>query len=774
MNERNNGISRFAGRRPLALFAMLYGVGALLGYYCGMPLAIWALLALISALILALFRRRAWIFVLAMLLAGMWTTVCARIPEAVPSDDVPIEGCVMTEPDWNGLRSTIVLSDVHIDGVRHGRDIRLYLYGSAISARIGDKLCFVGDTWLPQGRRNPHGFDFRAWLWTRGSVLCATGNTRDLRIERPERQSYWTLIGALREQIGARIDVLFPDTAPMVRALLLGDRTALDEGIVEDFRTAGLTHLLAISGLHLSCLALAVEKLLQMLRCPRKGAIWITLILIMVYAALIGFPAPVVRSALMFFAVRGAILLGRPQDTLTSLGAAFIALLLARPLYIADAGFQLSFGAVFGLLLLTEPVGRLCFVSSQGLWPGLRKGKKALRWLVMSAAALLASSLAAQLIALPILAQTFGAVSLFAPLVNIIAIPITTLLLPLAGAKLIFGLSWFVVPDMLLEWLTLIAEQAARLPANLAAIPVWPKWLVALYLLGCMLASPYAKIARKWRTFTACTLPALALCAVLLAKMAIPDGLSLVFVDVGQADSTVIRAQGEIYVVDLGKANGPAVDYLVSTGQRPSAVFLTHPHADHFGGLGELLRVMPPKVIYIPECWDRVEAEGDVAEQMALAASMGIIVEKIGAGDIIALSDDIDLEVIQPQLGYTPKDGNGASLVTAIRYGEGAALLTGDLPTANEGPFFPDVDLLKAAHHGSKYSNSESLLGATSPQIVVFSVGRNSYGHPAEAALARVEQTGAQIYRTDASGAVFADISADGSVSMSTFLEDVS
>ncbi len=770
--ERHNGVNRFMGRRPLAFFAMLYGCGALAGYYGGIPLSIWAALAAVSLAAGIAIRKKALYFVLALTLGGLITCWAAVVPQAAVVPDGVIEGCVASEPQWDGDRSVVVLSDVTVDAKPHGRNVRCYLHGARVIAKVGDRLSFPGGTFLPQGRRNPHGFDFRAWLWTRGSVLCASGNAEEVTVSAPARLTCASALGTVRFHLGQRIDALFPGHEPLVRALVLGDRTALDEDMQDDFRQAGLAHLLAISGLHVSCLALAMERLLRMLRCPRKAAIWTTLALLLIYAALIGFPASVVRAALMFLCVRGARLTGRPPDALTGLAAAFLALALIRPLSIADAGFQLSFGAVLGMLLLTEPLSVLLRRSPDMIRPGAKDPHRALRRLWSQALSLLSASLAAQFVTMPILAQTFGAVTPFAPLVNIIAIPLTTAMLPLVMMKLLLGIGGFWLPDAMLALLSRLAAQAARMPGSSVALPAWPYWLVVLYLLACFLASPYVLIPVRWRKLILCSLPLLMLLSLPLAWMSLPGGLNLAFLDAGQADACVLRAEGTTYAVDLGKDGGPAVDYLVRTGQRPKAVFLTHPHADHCGGLAGLLKVMRPDVIYVPECWDRLEAEGDVKEQIEKAAGMGVRVERLAAGDEVRLSDDITVDVLQPVAGSVPTSGNGGSLVLRVRYGEGSALLTADLPAKDELASYPDTDVLKAAHHGSGTSNSEIMIQSASPSALVISVGRNGYGHPAQRVLDAAERLGIPVYRTDASGAVFAQILEDGAVRMTKYLED--
>lgn len=775
--ERIDGVNRFMGRRPLALAAACYGAGALVGYYGYVPPIFWCA-GIALSLIPLVFRGRAVLIYAALLFAGAAVTGgCALVPEAIPQSGVLIRGVVCQEPVSDDVRSVLTLDRVYIAGQRHPFNLRLYVYGDPVEASLGDQAQLVGDTWLPQGQRNPGGFDFRAFLWTRGGVLCATGLSGDFQAEEGGGFSPRHWIAWARRRIGVAIDRLFPQHAALVRALVLGDRGALSDELKDDFRAAGIAHLLAISGLHVSCLALALEYLLRALRMSRKQAVVTTLALLFLYAALIGFPPSVVRAGVMFLLMRGAILSGRPPDSLTGLSAAFLLLLFIRPLYIADAGFQLSFSAVAGMLMLKEPVAALIHAPQAFLWPGFGQPRRAAKWLWAWGMGLLATGVAIQLGTLPVMIGVFGALTLLAPLINLVAIPLTTLALPLVIVKLLLGVlfpaigAWMALPDRLLSLLETLANRAAQLSYSSVNLPGWPAWLTSAYLVAIVCASPYVRFRLPVRKLLPCALPVLVAVSVGLAWARLPDGLNLTFLDAGQADATVIRAEGQTYLVDVGKAGGAADDYLVYTGQPVKAVFLTHPHADHVGGLGALLKRMRPQTIYLPECWDRVEAEGDVNEQLQLAAARGTRIERLAAGDVVRLSEGVECEVLQPAMGYQPLSGNGASLVLMVRCGDGSALLCGDLPSAEELSYYPDADVLKAAHHGANSSTSELMLRTARPSVLVISVGRNSFGHPSERVIGRAGALGAQIYRTDQCGAVFARIEQDGRVRMSTFLK---
>lgn len=765
--------SRFMGRRPLALVSICYAIGALAGYYAYVPPITYGILAVICALGL-LFGRRMICLMMALMFAG-GCIVSARMvaPLYIPADDILITGRVVQQPQSDDLSTMMMLDSVMLDGEDHPHRLRAYAYDAADwkdTLRVGDEVSFVGNTWLPKSQRNPGGFDFARWLWTRDVALCASVDAVDVSVRSGEGFSIPILVGHVREGIGRVIDQRFPEQNHLVRALILGERDALPDQVRDDFSAAGLAHLLAISGLHVGCLALLLEQLLRLIRLPHKASLLVTLVLLTAYAALIGFPATVVRALLMFMCMRSAPLAGRPNDSLTGLCLAMLAILMGQPAMIGDTGFQLSFGAIFGILLLRQPLAKLLHMPLSFRWPGIEQPREAAYWCVAGISDALITSLSIQLITLPITVNTFGTLAMLSPLINLVAIPLTTLALPLVLLKLALGAGWFLLPDLLLGQLQNIASWAARVPFGTLNLPGWPFYLVILYGIMCFLASPYVRIRIQWRKWLLCALPALVLVSVLLARIALPGGLHITLLDADQADATVIRAEGHTFAVDVGKRNGPLDDYLVYSGQRLEAVFLTHPHEDHVGGFAELIDRMDVGMVYLPECWNRVQAEGDINEALSRARSRGTRIEYLKAGDRVQLSEQVTVDVLQPENGASPSDGNAASMVLHVQCGEASALLMGDLPSKAELPLYPDVDLLKAAHHGSGSSNSETLLHMTSPSAVAISVGNNGFGHPSDRLLDRAKALGAAIYRTDQNGAIFVQMQPDGQMHVTTFL----
>ncbi|MEG1843453.1 MAG: ComEC/Rec2 family competence protein [Clostridia bacterium] len=781
MERAPDAVSRFGARRPLCLAAACYALGAAAGCAGHVPAAHFGALAALGGMLFACTRRKVLLFGM-LLFTGAWAVASLSfLPPGPVARDAQLTGRVCAQGIETDKGATVTLDRVTLNGARRPGRMRLSLY-EQVPLQTGDLIALTADTWLPGGVRNPGGFDFAAWLMRANVRLCATGDARTLRVT-GNQLTPQLLLEKLRDAIASRLDALFSANAPLARAILLGDKPAYEDPLRVSFRQAGVAHLMAVSGLHVTCLALALGALLRAIGLSRKRAYWLTLPLMLGYVGVVGMSASAIRATVMYAMLEGARLFGRPPDTLTSLSAALLLLLCANPLMIADPALILSFSAVAGIVLFSPTLTRLLKVN--------RRGRVA-RWVLGA----LSVSLSAQLGTLPAACCLFGTLTPYALLTNLVAVPVCTLALPLiaAAAALSFiapalGAALAVLPDLLLTLLTRLTLLVARLPWAEVYVPAWPVWLILLYALAGFLASPYFRLAPRVRYACLLGLPVLLATASLIAALSLPGGLSIAFLDAGQADAIVIRAEGRVYMMDVGTQSGPVPGYLAHTGQGVDGVFLTHPHSDHAGGLQALLMARHVPALYLPVGWDAVEADPGVREAVAEAARAGTRLVYLRAGDQVQLSKNVCLTVLGPAADDGAGSGTGAgggggagdaaragatanaiSLVTRISYGAGAALLTGDLTSGAEPVRLASAQLLKAAHHGAAGSTSEIMARAVAPSVAVISVGRNSYGHPAPALLDRLARVGAQVYRTDQMGMIRARIYADGAIEMETFL----
>lgn len=676
---------------------------------------------------------------------------------------------VQYQPDNN--RTVLTLDNVTRDGAPFPHRVYVYIYGSAAPGQYeyGQRLLLPrASVWVPKGRTNPEGFDFAAYLWRGGVALCASSSAGKVEIL-SESASLTRSLYRLRRELGGRIDDMYPDNADVMRALLLGDRSGLSDDTYEDFRRSGIAHLIALSGLHVSCIALLIHAAVSLLMLKRRACVVITVVLLLLYARMTGMSASILRAVIMYALACAARECGYPSDLLTRLGCAFIIQLAIQPLALYDAGFQLSYASILGLALLSGLLRGLAHIrrdASAG-WV-----KRAVYYIKRACVDACSASLAVQLATLPLMASLFYAIPALALPVNLIAIPLglTTVYagaISLALHALSPGAARIlaILPDTIWTGIRFIAGFTARLPAAVIRARAWPLLAGIVYFAFLALASPHSRMRLKARRLCALSLFVIWLIVTLLPRGA-SDGLRVTFLDAGYADAAVVDAKGSVYAIDCGREGGILADYLTATAADLRAVFVTHPDTDHAGGLREVLARYDDARVYLPECWPHM----DVGEALSDALA-GAKVTYLKRGDEIPLAEGIIARVLWPEAGFQPKNDNDGSLVMYVSYEDASALFMGDLTNAHDDNIRADCDLLKVSHHGSKYASSADMLYTASPELAVISVAGNAHGHPTMEVLERLEAVGARVMRTDVYGAITVDMEPNGEMAVKTVLK---
>lgn len=773
-------VTRMLRVRPLAAFAICTLLGALLALQANLPCT--PLVASFALLILgcAISKAAGWRGAVAMLVAsglflgsGLVTLRLQARPDLENRYDVAISGTLqgIFQLDGQEKRLVCTLGDVTIDGQPEDYSFRLYLRGdmaSLAALEAGQRMKAVGHVWAAQAGNNPDQFDFGEFLWQNGMAGYVTANVSDATFA-PASPSFSRLLCRLRKTASRRVEDLFPQNAALAKALILGDRDDMNEELTQQFRSSGVAHLLAISGMHVSVLASMLAFALGRF-LPRKLTFGLVLACLMAYGAVIGWRASMLRAIAMYAIMGYAPITGRASDPLTRISAAFLLLFFLNPLSIADAGFGLSFCASGGILLLSTPLYRALHLRRlRGPSNGFTPFSRLRKWI----AGMIAATLAAQLATTPLVLANYGAIPLFATVSNLLAVPLTlfaygigfTAALLSCFPPVAIPLAW--ISDHLLSALVWTLGICAKLPLNTLRISAPPFWVGVLFGALTLLCSDICALSRRVRAWLLLSLPGcIALCALLAFLGSL--GCKIVFLDAGQADAAVIYAQGNAYMIDVGDIHTPAGDYLSGSNTRLNAVFLTHPHADHAGGLASVFSATIPETLYIPAGWYGTDADEGIDETIALAEDMGVSVIELSAGDVVPLSREVSATVLHPEDGAEYTDANELSMVLYVEYGQSSALFTGDLPQSAEPDVLPRASVLKTPHHGAKNAASLWMAWNVSPAIAVISVGQNQYGHPAEETLNRLQDVGAKIFRTDRDGAITLRLLKNGGIIVRT------
>jgi len=575
------------------------------------------------------------------------------------------------------------------------------------------------------------------------------------------------LVFRARANTANRIDDLFGDYAPLTASLLIARKDGIEPEIRDAFAASGLAHLLAISGTHVALVAAVLMLLGGVARLSHRANSVTAVAGSVAYVLFLGAPYAAVRAAVQVLLMMASRMLQRPAYPFALMAGAALFILVIDPAALSDAGFQLSFAGIIGILLWRKP---LIAVMPESVPLVLRDS--------------VATSTAASIATTPIAAWHFAQVSVISVFANLLAIPLVTIIVPGAAAALALSmismpLGGFVAGGMvlLLARLEQVAIMAANVPYGHFSIT---KEGVVLLTAAALAATLYTK-ARKLspRVAVAVAVASMAFATTLIRpvmRVTRGNAVELYMIDVGQGDAIAIRTpRGRWLLVDAGPRSATfdagarrVVPFLEKQGARTIDVMLiTHPHLDHYGGGRAVLDGMKVRRIFDP-AGTRAEdpefaeaAKNEPAEWLAGRMGNRIVV------------DEVELELLFPDSAAldAPRDANDFSLVAAVRYGEFSALLTGDAPASVELELLRrfgsrlDVELLKVGHHGSSTSTSDSLLMRATPEVALISVGRNNrYGHPSPDVLARLSRSGVRVLRSDQHGSVRVRAFANGSL----------
>jgi competence protein ComEC len=582
----------------------------------------------------------------------------------------------------------------------------------------------------------------------------------------------------LRGGARARVDRIFGAQSPLAASVLLAQRDALDRDVRDRFARAGLSHLLAISGLHVGLICGILLLAGSLLRLGRRWSAIFAAVGTVGYVVLLGSPHSAVRAALQLVLLLAATMLQRPTRPESLVATAALAILLMEPGALLSPGFQLSFAGVAGLLALRPPLLRRLERAGGGDRPG-----RAHRWLADA----LATSLAATLATAPVVAWHFAQVAPIGIAANLVAIPLLSVTLPALALALLAGAvspaagAFLAGPGALgLAALDRVAALAAAVPGG--ALDVHGS--SALLLTGALAAgwTVSGRMGQVRGTIKASAWAAVAIAVLVGAGVRPPsDRVEIHVIDVGQGDAVALRTpSGRWLLVDAGLAargfdagERRVVPYLARRGvRRLEGVVLTHPHLDHFGGAGAVIQTLRPRWVGDPAS---PAPSAPYLEVLKRAESARIPWVGLRKGHHLAL-DGVTVEFLHPEAtGAVEPDLNDLSVVMRVSYGEFAALLTGDATAAVEMRVLgdPGTDLgahvLKLGHHGSHTSTTPALLAAASPSLAIVSAGQgNRYGHPHRSVLERLEAYDVRVLRTDRHGSIVIRADAHGDVQIRT------
>lgn len=642
------------------------------------------------------------------------------------------------------------------------------------SLREGMHVRLEGMLVLPELPRNPGQFNRR---------IYESGKKIDFYLENPtvlevkeQRSGVREVVEIWKTEMMNRCEKIYPDEeAGILEAMLFGEKSELSGDIKELYQAAGISHVLVISGLHISLLALAVAGILRRLGFPMPVWVILSVGVLAGYGILIGQPTTAIRALLMFFVLQGARLLGRSYDLLSALAFAGILMLLDNPDLILDGGCRLSFCAVIGVGWYVSEKNKIFWsIGEKEKRKNRGKGGKG-----SSAGAILENIRAGWylwLFTLPVMLDTFYQVSVVGILWNLVAIPLLPVIIASGGLGVVLA-GWNIFLGSLagspaygmLQLYREIGNISEKLPVGMwtpgqPSKPVIAGYYLVIFLL-VLVEKQLIKREKRWKIF-----PGMELCSMLLLLllMAHPwqQREKITFLDVGQGDASLLQSGGQTLLLDGGSTSQKNVGtyvilpYIKQQGiSCLEAVVLTHTDQDHINGVTEVLEEgkkgwLTVKNLMYPY-WMEGTEQGKQLKKLAEEA--GASCRKIRAGDRLTIGK-AEAVVLYPKEQEKIAEPNAGSLVLFWKWEGVQAMFTGDLPEEKERELLqnlPACEILQVGHHGSATSTCREFLEQVQPSLAVISCAmKNRYGHPSPDTVDRLKKTGCEIRYTMKSGAI--------------------
>lgn len=632
----------------------------------------------------------------------------------------------------------------------------LELYGREVKVH--------GSIKIPTSARNPGCFDYKRYLMTKKITYVMKANDIS-EISNDEQSFIWIVRRSIyrkKDQFARKVSGNRSEIYGFIKGVAFGDTSDIDDDTIKEFRENTTAHVLAVSGLHVG----VIYGMLRLMAMGRHGGLigFITMMAMLCYGEITAWNVSTLRAVILTCSAIVAFYLKRPFDLLASLSASFIIVLLYNPFMMFGASFQMSYIAVSGISFLTDPLSRLV-------------GKHA------------GFMLAIQLSMIPYTIYTFNKINPFGFLINIPIVGLISLLVPfsilglisyslLGSVGVVIKSEIFYLTEIITK-LNHVLNMNGRYSYSISSMKITT--IIAMYALLYFLCSEFNIVLMLRKRYDL-----IAQSIILVMCMSIAVGSAyrnnfmdyeVVFIDVGQGDGIHIRTDRCDVLLDGGGEKNRNIGekvlkeyFLKNAANDVDMSIFTHMHMDHCKGAMELGEIYPVKQFMVPYPY-RYQVSGPRLKFVRFK-------------DKLRLGKDVWIQAIWPmddRVATNDSDENELNTVYMLYYKGIKIMLTGDLVEADELDMIKyykstDVlkcDILKVAHHGSRYSSNEKFIEAANPRIAVIQVGENNtYGHPNAGVIRRFEKRGIKVYRNDKEGAIGVDISRN-EIKIDRMIEDV-
>ncbi len=635
------------------------------------------------------------------------------------------------------------------------------------SIKYGDSLYIEGEFKQPEEARNYKGYNYKQYLKTKKII-----GTVELEKVKILKSSNGSFIHNIQKYIRDTINgTLTDEEGNLLLAILLGDKDKLSEDIQESFKTSNLSHMLAVSGAHVSYIILGLTYVLQNSIIGKKNGKIVCIIFLLAFMAITNFTPSVTRACIMAILTLFSSIIYRKSDVYTNISVAALITLIFNPYSLLDLGFQLSYGGTIGIIIFIKRIQEK------------KSNSKVINYIKQMALV----SIYANIIIIPIMMYHFNTVSFTFIISNIMASPILGIIV-ITGFLFIIAsitvkpltrlIAIFIKP--ILSILIKISQICSKLPfSNILVVTPYMFNVISYYaiILYCI----------KSKKNNKCKIIICLLIVLILINFIIyifPQKLRIFFIDVGQGDSTlIITPDKKTVLIDGGGSDSFDVGkkvllpYLLDRRiLKIDYVLISHFDTDHCGGILTIMEKVKVKNIIISE---QAEHSENYERFKKLMIHKKIRLIEVKKGDKIKIGRYSEFKILFPTsrlLSENPLNNN--SIVAQFNYNNFKMLFTGDIEKLAEQQILKAekaeirADILKVAHHGSKTSSIPEFIKAVKPKIALIGVGKNNtFGHPNQQTIKNLENIKCRIYRTDLQGEIIIKIDQKGRMNVKSKLK---
>lgn len=703
------------------------------------------------------------------------------------SENLEIVGTIISNPMDKQYKNQYILKVEKINENKSYKNTNLQLNVKKEEKLLsyGDKIIIKGNFEEASSARNEGGFDYKQYLKSKNVYGIISVDKKDIKLIKKNNVDVIDLLAnKVSNSMKIKIEQnLSNETSKLLSGILIGNKNNLQKEIQEDFRNSSLSHVLAISGMHVSYIMLGITFVINKMKFNKKISKIITIFILLFFIILTGKTASVTRACFMSSYIILASLFHKKAHVLASISISLLIILIINPYLILDIGLQLSYGGTIGIVLIYPILKKLKKKKEDKN----SKFKKIIHKVKEKILDIILITISANLVIFPIVLFHYNTISFTFIISNLLISPIIGIIIILGfisvfASYIISPISkvMFLILQTFLNLLIKIAHFCAELPFSKVYFPTPKIYVIIIYyvfLIFIILERNKIIVIKKINKKIIIIFVIIIIILNLILNF-IPKTFTISFIDVGQGDSMLISTpKGKKILIDGGGSRDEEsfnigkqtlIPYLLNKGiTKLDYILISHFDSDHATGVAQILGKIDVSSIILT----RQLEENDIYRHiLSIAKEKKIKLIYVKEGDVLKIGG-IKISIIHPEnklMINNPMNNN--SIVCKVEYNSFSMLLTGDIEMEAEELILRKninlkADVLKVAHHGSKTSTTGEFLKAINPKVALIGVGKNNnFGHPSNEVIQRLKENGTRIYRTDENGEISITVNKKGRI----------